>query len=178
MRTLCERIGADGTLDDVAALAPRAAESSWYPKPFMQPVVSNQPRLDQALAAIDAGLARFDAAGIEPARVVLLGFSQGACLLSQFALTRPRRYAALLLMAGGYIGGDSAPAAFEGDLAATPALLRCASDDAWVPAARVEQTAAELRRLGAVVDVEIEPGSEHIVTDASIGAVRRLLRQL
>ena len=178
MRALCDRIGADGSLDDLAVLAPRAAESSWYPNPFMQPIAANQPRLDQALAAVDEGVARFVAAGIQPHRIVLLGFSQGACLLSQFALTRPRRYAALVLLTGGYIGEDSAPTEFAGDLAATPAMLRCASDDGWVPAARVEQTAVELGRLGAEVDVEIEEGSEHVVTDASVEAVRHLLRQV
>jgi phospholipase/carboxylesterase len=178
MHALCERIGADGTLDDVAVLAPRAAESSWYPNPFMQPVVSNRPLLDQALAAMEEGVVRFEAAGIPPARVVLLGFSQGACLLSQYVLSRPRRYAALVLLTGGYIGEDGAPTEFTGDLIGTPALLRCASDDGWVPAARVEQTAAELTRLGAAVDVEIEQGSEHVVTDDSVEAARRLFRLL
>ena len=122
----------------------------------------------------------------------------GACLLSHCALLNPRRFGALVLLTGGLIGADTDRTGsnsvgidrignyqpggdqtrFSGDFAGTPALLRCASDDGLVPASRARETTAELSRLVADVDITIEHGSDHVVTDASIEAARELLARL
>lgn len=171
IHTITDRLG----LGDLAVVAPTADGESWYPNPFMQPLESNQPRLGQALEAVDEAIAGLVRAGIPFDRIVLLGFSQGACLLSHYALTHPRRYGALVLFTGGYIGPADTDPGFAGDFAGMPTVLRSASGDSWVPPERVVETAAELRRLGAEVDAAIEEGSEHVVTDESIAVARNLL---
>jgi hypothetical protein len=41
---------------------------------------------------------------------------------------------------------------------------------------RVEQTAAALLEAGAKVDIKIEPGNEHIITEEAVNAAAALLQ--
>ena len=47
-----------------------------------------------------------------------------------------------------------------------------------IRATRVRETAELFRSAGATVDLHIEPGDEHIVTDEAMGASSALLRDL
>src|SRR5215470_3796727 len=67
-----------------AYLAPQASGNTWYPNSFLAPIQSNEPWLSSALAAIDAVLASLKASGLAADRVILLGFSQGACLSLEY----------------------------------------------------------------------------------------------
>src|SRR5579864_4788805 len=60
-------------------LAPQSAGNAWYPNPFTSPIESNEPYLSAALEMV-AGLVKQVEASVPAARIVLLGFSQGACL--------------------------------------------------------------------------------------------------
>lgn len=155
--------------------APAAAESSWYPLPFLQPMAGNQPHLDEALAAIEVHLETLVDAGTAPGDLVLLGFSQGACLLAHLLLTRPRRIGAAVLLTGGFIGPDPIEPLTGGELDGVPVLLRSIEEDPWVPAHRVLETGALFEAAGARLDLRIEPGTEHIVTDESCQAAADLI---
>src|SRR5687768_13197098 len=96
-------------LDDLAYLAPQAAGSTWYPYPFMQPIESNEPFLSSALARVAEALAHIAAAGIPPERTGLLGFSQGACLTTEFVARNARRYGGVAGLSGGLIGPEGTP---------------------------------------------------------------------
>src|SRR5258705_11783518 len=74
-----------------AYLAPQAAGNAWYPNPFTAPLETNEPYLSSALAVLENLLAKIEA-GIPAQRVILLGFSQGACLALEFAVRHARRY--------------------------------------------------------------------------------------
>lgn len=158
-------------------VAPAADGGSWYPLPFLQPIAGNQPDLDEALAAIetriDALLETGPASGL-----VLLGFSQGACLLAHLLLTRPRRVGAAVLFTGGFIGPDPIEPPATAELDGVPVLLRSIEDDPWVPALRVGETARLFEAAGARVDLAIEPGDEHVVTDEACTAAADLIRRL
>lgn len=156
--------------------APEAPGNSWYPGGFLQPLESNQPDLENSLRTVARCLDQLAEAGFGPDRVVLWGFSQGACLISHYALTvAPRRYAGLIVFTGGFIGPDAIPAPVEDSLAGVPVVLRSISEDPWVPRHRVEETASALRVAGAAVDLRIDPGDEHIITDEACQAATELL---
>lgn len=158
---------------DIAYVLPRAAGQTWYPAGFMQPLAVNQPWADHALDAMAAFLARIAEAGIGAEDVFLVGFSQGACLLSELLVRSPRRYAGAALLTGGYLGPEErAPA---GSLAGTPVFAGTSRYDEWVPLERAESTARLLERMGAAVTLRVYDDREHLVNDDEIAEVRKLL---
>jgi predicted esterase len=159
-------------LDDLAYLAPQAAGSTWYPYPFMQPIESNEPFLSSALARVAEALAHIAAAGIPPERTGLLGFSQGACLTTEFVARNARRYGGVAGLSGGLIGPEGTPRDYAGSLDGTPVFLGCSDVDPHIPKARVSETADVLRRLGAQVDLRLYPNMGHMVNEDELGAVR------
>jgi predicted esterase len=163
---------------DIACLAPQAAGHTWYPYPFTAPIARNEPWLTSALGVVDGLLERLGEAGFVPERVVLLGFSQGACLGLEYAARHARRYGGVIGLSGGLIGPDGTPRDYPGSLAGTPVFLGCSDIDPHIPLARVRETAAVLRRLGATVDERIYPGMGHLINDDEIRAVRGLLAAL
>jgi phospholipase/carboxylesterase len=155
--------------------APHAAGSSWYPQPFLAPLEQNEPALTHALDALTARLEEIKGDGFAAKDIFLWGFSQGACLVSQLALTRPDSYAGLLLHTGGFVGPNALPVPAGQPLWNVHAVVRSPDRDAFVPRQRVEETAAALRSAGATVDLRIAPGTEHIITDEAMAASTRLL---
>jgi predicted esterase len=108
-------------------------------------------------------------------RVVLLGFSQGACLTLEFAARSARRYGAVVGWSGGLIGPPGTPRDYEGSLSGTPVFLGCSDTDPHIPADRVRETAEVLRRLGGEVDMRIYPGLGHTVNEDELEAARQLV---
>ncbi|MFW6265249.1 MAG: alpha/beta hydrolase, partial [Halanaeroarchaeum sp.] len=90
--------------EGLAMLAPQAARNTWYPHSFLAPVEENEPGRSSGLEAIDRAVTRASEAGIPRSDVVLLGFSQGACLASEYLARNPRRYGGLAALSGGLIG--------------------------------------------------------------------------
>jgi predicted esterase len=168
----------DLTQPDLACLAPQAAGNSWYPYPFTAPIERNEPWLSSALQAVDKLLERLGNAGFPAERVALLGFSQGACLALEYAARHARRYASVIGLSGGLIGPESTPRDYPGSLAGTPVFLGCSDIDPHIPLARVRETTAVLRRLGALVTERIYPGMGHLINEDEIRFVRGLLAAL
>jgi predicted esterase len=157
-------------------LVPRAPADSWYPEKFMAPRESNQPQLDLALAAVDAQVSQLEAAGLDRAQIVLLGFSQGACLACEYVYRNPGRWGGLLALTGGLIGpeGTAWPVS-AGALADTPVLMTNGDADPWVPLARARASADVFRAMGASVAERVYPGRAHEVGEDEVAAVRELL---
>ncbi len=164
---------------DLAVLAPQAPGRTWYPDRFTAPLAANQPFLDRALATVAGLLDALADAGVPDDRVALMGFSQGACLALETAIRRPRRYGAVLGLAGGYIGPlEPAPRQAEGRLDGVPVLLACAERDPHIPAGRVRETAELMGRMGARVDLRLRPGAFHGIDDAGIAGIRAALSMI
>ncbi len=137
---------------DVAYLAPEAAGHTWYPLSFMAPREANEPYLSSALAKIEAVVRSIEQAGLERDRIVVAGFSQGACLSTEFVAKHPARYGGLIAFTGGLIGPpgsfESGTHQFSGtELSGTPALLCSGDPDPNVPWHRVEESASILRSM-------------------------------
>ncbi len=79
--SLADRIGDP----EVAFLAPAARDGTWYPQSFLAPLVDNEPWLSSALGVVEALMTSLG----DHSRVVLGGFSQGACLAAEYALRFP-----------------------------------------------------------------------------------------
>jgi phospholipase/carboxylesterase len=163
---------------DVACMAPQAAGHSWYPYPFTAPIERNEPWLSSALGLIDGLLHRLDKAGFPSDRVVLLGFSQGACLALEYAARHAGRYGGVIGLSGGLIGPEGTPRDYSGSLADTPVFLGCSDIDPHIPLTRVRETTAVLRRLGGDVTERIYPGMGHAINEDEIRFVRGLLAAL
>ncbi len=158
-----------------AYLAPQAAGNTWYPNSFLAPMPSNEPGITSGLAAIDDLMARISAAEIPPAKTMLLGFSQGACLSLEYAARHARRYGGVVGLSGGVIGPDGTPRDYPGSFDRTPVFLGCSDVDFHIPAQRVKETAAVFKRMRAVVTMRLYPGMGHIVNDDEVGAVRAMM---
>jgi predicted esterase len=160
----------------MASLAPQAVHNSWYPYSFMYPTEQNEPYLTSALARLGELVAEVEAAGIPAEKLVLAGFSQGACLAAEFAARNARRYGGLLLFSGGLIGPPGTPRDYAGSLDGTPVFIGCSDADFHIPLERVQETTATLRRMGAAVTEKIYPGLGHTIIGDEIEQARRLLR--
>ena len=62
---------------------------------------------------------------------------------------------------GGLIGPPGTPREYEGAFDGTPVFLGCSDTDPHIPVERVRESAAVLRRMDALVDERIYPGTGH-----------------
>jgi predicted esterase len=161
-----------------AYLAPQAAGDSWYPNRFMTPIAGNEPWLSSALLVIEELLGRLAAAGLPAERTILLGFSQGACLVVEYAARHAQRYGGVVGLSGGLIGPDGTPRDYPGSLAGTPVFLGCSDVDFHIPKERVQHTAEVLQRLGGDVTMRLYPGMEHTVNQDELDFVWNMMSNL
>jgi predicted esterase len=162
----------------VACLAPEAFGGAWYPARFLAPLAHNQPWLDSALRAFDAVVRQVRAAGVPDERVVLGGFSQGACLALEYAARHATRYGGVLAFAGGLIGPDGHARADAGSLHGTPVFIGVGDADAHIPVPRARHAADVLTALGASVDLRVYRGVPHTVVPDQVEAARALLARV
>jgi len=159
----------------VAYLAPQAAGSAWYPNPFTAPLQANEPYLSSALQVLSSLMARVEAA-VPADRLVLLGFSQGACLALEFAARNARRFGGVVGLSGGLIGPDGTPRDYPGDFQRTPVFLGCSDVDPHIPKERVIEAGHVFERMQADVTVRFYPGMAHTVSPDEIEAVRAIVK--
>ncbi|MEX1018515.1 MAG: dienelactone hydrolase family protein [Litorilinea sp.] len=162
----------------MAFLAPEAANSTWYPYSFLSPRAQNEPYLSSALGVVARLVAEMAARGFEADKIAIGGFSQGACLASEFVARNPQRYGGLIAFSGGLIGAQDEPLEYAGDLAQTPAFIGCSDIDPHIPLQRVEETAQILEELGAKVTKRIYPGMAHTVNAEELDLARALLADM
>lgn len=161
-----------------AYLAPQAAENTWYPNRFLAPLASNEPWLSSALALVGEAYDQIVRAGIPPERIILLGFSQGACLTLEFAARNAHRYGGLAGLSGALIGPDGTLRNYPGSLSGTPVFLGCSDVDFHVPKERVLEAAGVFRHLGGEVSVRLYPNMDHVVNQDELDFVRSMMQDL
>lgn len=161
-----------------AFLAPQAADNTWYPLGFLEPIERNEPYLSAALETLAALMEDLEESGIPAGRTILLGFSQGACLVLEFAARHAQRYAGVVGLSGGLIGPDSTPRDYRGSLARTPVFLGCSDVDPHIPRERVAESGQILERLGGKVTVRLYPDMGHMVNQDELDQVRSIMGAL
>lgn len=158
---------------DFTYLAPQAAGYQWYPNRFIMPVATNEPYLSSAIQVVDDLITDLGKAGIGREKIVLAGFSQGACLALEYAARNPQRYAGLAGLSGGLIGDVLRE--YTGSMEGTPVFLGCSDVDFHIPKERVIESAAVFRTLGASVTERLYPNMGHTVNEDEINAVKRIM---
>lgn len=164
--------------DGMTWLAPQAAGHTWYPSRFVAPIESNEPWLTSALEAVGDVLAQVELAGLSRRRVLVAGFSQGACLALEFVVRSPARYGGVAALSGGLIGPPGTVWPDRGSLEGTPVFLGCSDVDDHIPKERVVESAAALRMRGAEVTDVLYPGMGHTVNEDEMANVGRLVEGL
>ena len=171
---VCRRIG----LGELAWLAPAAHENSWYPNSFMAPLEDNEPALSWTLERIQTLVDVVAGHGIAAERIVLLGFSQGACAVAEYAVRHARRYGGVLIFTGGVMGPAETRRDHSGSFAATPAFVGGSREDEWISVTRMIETRDLLRSMGAEVSDHFYTGRDHIVSDREVAAARVIIEGL
>jgi phospholipase/carboxylesterase len=161
-----------------AYIAPQAAGNTWYPFPFREPMSKNEPYLSSALSVVDALVAQLGEAGFPPEKIMLLGFSQGACLASTYVAQHAQRYGGLAVLSGGLIGPDDTPREYPGSLNGTPVFLGCSTIDFHIPRQNVEKTAEVLKKLGGDVTLRLYPNMDHTINEDEIALVSGIMSGL
>ena len=159
----------------LAYLAPAAANSTWYPFSFMTETAKNEPFLSSALQRLADLLGEIESHGHPRERIVLLGFSQGACLASEFAVRHASRFGGVIAFSGGLIGPPGTSWDRSGSFSGTPVFLGCSDVDAHVPKTRVDESAAVFSRMHAAVTERIYPGMGHTINDDEITHAQKIL---
>jgi predicted esterase len=162
----------------VTYLAPSAAGHTWYPLRFLAPFDRNEPFLSSALAVVGRLVDEVLARGVPARRIAIAGFSQGACLASEFVYRRTDRLGALIAFSGGLIGPPGTSWDRTASFDDMPALFGCSDVDAHVPWARVEESAGVFSSLGARVALRLYPGMGHLVNDDEIARARAIVDDL
>jgi phospholipase/carboxylesterase len=163
---------------DVAYLAPQAARNTWYPNSFLAPIDSNEPGLSSGLQAVADAIDEANEAGIPTDRAMVLGFSQGACLASEFVARNATRYGGLAVLSGGLIGPDGTPRDYDGSLEGTPVFVGCSDVDPHIPVERVRETVTVFERMDADVTKRIYEGMGHGVNDDELAFVSEMVADL
>ncbi len=174
MLDLASEIDATG----VSYRALQARQRTWYPNSFMAPIEANEPWLSSALSFLDRAVDEVIDAGLSHETIVFVGFSQGACLASEYVARNPRRYGGHAALSGGVIGPDGTDFDYEGDLAGTPSFLGCSDVDPHIPVERVHETHDVLQGLGADVTESIYQGMGHTVNQDELDTVESLVHDV
>jgi predicted esterase len=163
---------------DFAYLAPQAGGHTWYPFSFLAPILQNEPGISSGLRAIADLVAQVETTGIPAERIILGGFSQGACLASEFVARNARRYGGLIVFSGGLIGPPNTPRNYSGNLDGTPVFIGCSDVDFHIPLERVEETAVILSSLGGNVTKIIYPNMGHTIIQDEIDHALQITNQV
>ena len=163
---------------EFAYLAPEAAGHTWYPHSFLAPIAQNQPWLNSALSFLGKVVGRAATAGIPRHKVAIVGFSQGACLATEFVARNAALYGALIAFTGGLIGPPGTSFNYAGNLLGTPCFFGAGDPDPHVPWERVQESASVFSALGGVVTLRRYPGLPHTINTDEIEQTKQLLSQL
>lgn len=172
--TLAEEFDADGFV----FIAPQAAENTWYPYRFLNPIESNEPWITSGLNKISSLMAMVENRNIPSERIYLLGFSQGACLTLEYAARNAKRYGGIFGLSGGLIGPKETPRNYSGLMNSTPVFLGCSDIDPHIPVERVHETADIFNTLDADVTKVIYPGMGHTVNEDELDFINNLLKSV
>jgi phospholipase/carboxylesterase len=168
-----------GNIEGIRWVVPEAeTPGSWYPGRFWDPRQINEPYLTEAVercheAVLEAG----EYGRLGPERLVIVGFSQGACVALEYALRHPARVGSLIVFTGALMGvpGCDWKASAPQSLAGLRLLLTGSDVDDWVPEENTHEAARLFRELGADVQLRIYKGRPHIVSEQEIEEARGFL---
>jgi predicted esterase len=162
-------------IDGVSFKVPQAALNRWYPNTAFGSLEANEPDLSSALGIVDSLVIEARENGFSDQQIVFGGFSQGACLASEYTARNARQYAGLFVFSGALIGPKGITRDYPGSFEGMPVFIGGSDVDPWVEHDLLKDTANVLEKMGAEVDFRTYPDMAHTVNPDEIGAVRTML---
>lgn len=163
---------------NVHYVALQADNHTWYPYSFLAPTDKNQPGISSGLQLIHDTIHELDEGGIPFDQIMLLGFSQGACLSTEFVARHPQKMGGVVAYSGGLIGPEVDTKKYDGSVENTPVFLGCSDSDPHIPKERVDETEAVFEKLNARVTKRIYPNMPHTVNEDEIDFVREMVDEM
>lgn len=160
---------------DIVYLAPQAATNVWYPNSGFGPLEDNEPYLSSAMQTITNLIDKIKAAGIGIENIYIGGFSQGACLASEYVAEHPQAYGGVYILSGAIMGTMDRQHHFTGSLGGVPVFIGGVDNDPWVKPPQFELTRDVLQGLGAEVTLQVLHGSEHTIRKSEVDHVSKII---
>jgi predicted esterase len=174
----CQEFAEKIACEGVRCLFPRAESGGWFPKSFLEPVEENQPQLGQSLAHYGAILERVRGRGLALDRIILGGFSEGACLTAEFLVRNPRSYGGALILRGGLMDIGAIGRRPGSGLLGVPVYVSASESDEQAPVVRARATIKTLQAGGALIRSHIFTDRPHLIGDEEIVEARKLLAEV
>lgn len=162
-------------VSDFALFAPQATNSSWYPHSFLAEPAKNEPWLSSALDILNDLLEEIKSKGIASKNIYFAGFSQGACLTTEFVTRNASRFGGVALFTGGLIGDKIYTENYKGNFLGTPVFIGTGNPDAHVPVERVKETAKIMEKMDAIVTVKVYDNRPHSISQDEIKTANILI---
>ena len=113
--------------------------------------------------------------GIPTENIYFAGFSQGACLVLEFAARNAARYGGIAAFTGGLIGDKIYPENYRGDFGNAPVFIGTSNPDPHIPVERVYATTNILKSMNASVTEKVYANMGHTINQDEIDQVNKLL---
>jgi phospholipase/carboxylesterase len=161
--------------DNYLFAAPQANGNTWYPYTFLAPVQDNEPGITSGLKVINDLIEELNKSGIPDKEIILLGFSQGACLTLEYAARNAKPYKGLIGLSGGLIGDKIEETMYSGSFENCPIFLGCSDIDSHIPLERVNQSEIMMKKLNGSVTKRIYKGMGHTINEDELNFIRSIL---
>ena len=160
-------------VEKTAFFAPQATNKTWYPQSFLQNRENNQPHLKSALNTLNQLIQKITEQ-LPREKIAIAGFSQGACLATEYTATHTHKYGGIIAFSGGLIG-KTLPN-YQGNLKQTPVFIGCSENDPHIPLKRINETENIFRELNGKVEKYIFEGSHHGIVDHEIKKAKQIIK--
>ncbi len=167
-----EHIVARLKASNICFLLPAAPGGSWYDARAVEPLSdTTRQQMAQSLGIVSDVMAQAKTSG-KP--VMLIGFSQGACLSMEYAFANGGWNGALACLTGCRVGDvrDNRP---RQGLNGMQVYLTGSNADPWVPIIGFAAAAGDFGAAGARLRCDVFPGRPHEVSDAEIKVLDEML---
>jgi len=145
----------------------------WYP---VDPVERREDCIYQAAQAVNDFIDEVAATyGLPPAKIALVGFSQGSIMSIHLAPRRSEQLAGVVAFSGAMFTGES----LAGDLACrTPFVLIHGADDMVLDAQESMSAGARFDEVGVPVEIHVLPGLAHSIDRRGLDIATEFLRRV
>lgn len=159
--------------DDVCWILPSATRGCWYSGRAADPLVVNESELVLSLGVLDRILAP-----LPLSKTVLVGFSQGGCLVAEYLARRAPLCAGAAMASGTLLGPAPAGRVALPQRDALPVYIGAGSGDTWMSVQQAKDTVAVFERSGAIVSSSITETLEHAIHEADLRSIAAQIEQV
>ena len=167
-------------------VAPAAQDRIWYPHVYTANPSLNEPWLSAAVERVEKEVLILESNGITRDKIMIGGFSQGACLTAKYLTKHPAKYWGAFIFSGAIPGLFSyvmnsrrGVDEFEGvDLQGTRVFVGCGDSDPLIRPRAAEWTAWVFEGTGAQVTKAIYEGLGHSICKEELELLKGWVQEM